>query len=149
MSIKEQLHQQCRQSLQNNIAEIEAAIESLRESVHNETKSSMGDKYETTREMLQQDINMNAERLAKTKADISVLDTIDPALEHHAITQGSLVGSTQGNFYIAVSAGHVTIDGIKYYIISPTSPVALMMKGKQQGETFIVNGREYTIEEVV
>lgn len=149
MSIKQQLHQQCRLSLLNSIAEIETAIEGLRESVHNETKSSMGDKYETTREMLQQDINMNAERLAKAKADLSLLDTIAPNTQHHTITQGSLVSTTQGNFYIAVSAGQLVLNGVKYYIISPSSPIALVMKGATQGETFVVNGRLYTVEEIV
>lgn len=147
--LKEEIYNLCRVQLENGIAEIEAAIADRREAVANETKSSMGDKYETTREMLQQDINMNMERLAKAQADLSVLDTIDPTAQHDTITAGSLVMTTQGNFYVAVSAGHVLVGGTKYYIISPSSPIALVMKGMQQGEVFVMNGRQYTVEEVM
>lgn len=147
--LKEEIYSLCRRQIEKSISEIEATIADRREAVANETKSSMGDKYETTREMLQQDINMNMERLAKAQADLSVLDTIDPAAKHDTITSGSLVVTTQGNFYVAVSAGHVLVSGVKYYIISPSSPIALVMKGMQQGEVFVVNGRQYTIEEVM
>jgi hypothetical protein len=147
--LKEQLHQLSRVYLDTNIRDIEAAIADRREAIAGETKSSMGDKYETTREMLQQDINMNIERLSKTKAELTVLNTIDPYTHGNIITTGSLVYTSKGNFYIAVSAGHFIIDGMKYYIVSSSSPIAICMKGKSQGDTFDMNGRLHIIEKVL
>lgn len=147
--LKKQLHQHCRYYLDDNISEIEAAIADRREAIAGETKSSMGDKYETTREMLQQDINMNNERLNKTKAELTVLNTIDPDVVGNIIAMGSLVYTNKGNFYIAVSAGHFTIDGLKYYMVSSSSPVAMHLKGKQQGDTFVMNNNAYVIEKVI
>lgn len=147
--IKEELLGLCRTHFYKLISDIEAAIADRREAIAGETKSSMGDKYETTREMLQQDIDMNTARLAKTKAELSILNSIHPDVKGNIITTGSLVYTNQGNYYITVSAGHFTIDGMKYYIVSSSSPVAMHLKGKQQGETFSMNGRQYTIEKVL
>lgn len=147
--IKEELLGLCRTHFYKLISDIEAAIADRREAIAGETKSSMGDKYETTREMLQQDIDMNTARLAKTKTELSILNSIHPDVKGNIITTGSLVYTNQGNYYITVSAGHFTIDGMKYYMVSSSSPVAMHLKGKQQGETFSMNGRQYTIEKVL
>ena len=53
-ALKIELYNLCLKYVADSIGEIEAAIADRREAMHNETKSSMGDKYETTREMLQQ-----------------------------------------------------------------------------------------------
>jgi transcription elongation GreA/GreB family factor len=52
MSItKLQIHQHCLQELKSRLQTATEAMASLRESVASDTKSSMGDKYETAREM--------------------------------------------------------------------------------------------------
>jgi transcription elongation GreA/GreB family factor len=147
--LKEQLHQLSRLFLDTNIRDIEAAIADRREAIAGETKSSMGDKYETTREMLQQDINMNIERLAKARLELAILDTISPSTISAIVRPGSLVRTTAGSFYIAISAGSVTISGGKYYIVSIASPIGAQLKGKMAGDVYTLNGRQYTIEKVL
>lgn len=128
--------------------EIESAIAERREAMHNETKSSMGDKYETTREMLQQDINVSMERLSKVKQDHATLQRVDPASSLEIINEGSLVLTNNGNFYLSVSVGKFKVDGLLYYAISISSPIGQQLKGKQQGDEFSLNGRNYKILEV-
>lgn len=149
MTIKEQLHAHCIQQVQQHIQEIEAAIADRREAMHNETKSSMGDKYETTREMLQQDINMNMQRLSRAKTDLAALESIDPKEAIQATGQGSLVITEQANYYIAVSIGTVTLSGKKYYVVSANAPVALQLKGKRAGDEFTINGKAIRLLEVL
>ncbi len=146
--LKSQLYGLCRKYIENSISEIEQGMSGLREAMHGETKSSMGDKYETTREMLQQDINMNRERLNKVKADEAVLNTIYVETLTDITMPGSLVYTNNGNFYIAISAGHFVIGGVKYYAISLSSPIGMHLKGKRKGDSFTLNGREYIIEDV-
>ena len=43
--------------IQNRITEIKSEIEDANDSKKNESKSSAGDKYETSREMIQQTLN--------------------------------------------------------------------------------------------
>lgn len=148
-SIKQQLYKLCANFLSDNIRSIEAAIAEAREATANETKSSMGDKYETTREMLQQDINMNMERLAKTKAELASLQIVNPEQTSEITTAGSLVYTNLGNYYIAVSAGNFMLENEKYYAISPASPLGLQLKGKCAGDSFILNGKQFLIKNIL
>lgn len=138
----------CKEQLEQKVKEIEQAIAERREAIKNDTKSSMGDKYETSREMLQQDINMNMTRLSKLKEEEAVLNRIQPDVLTTRVTDGSLVYTTNGNFYIAISAGKLKIANELYYAISITSPIGRQLKGKQQGNEFSLNGRNYKILEV-
>ena len=147
-ALKQELYNLCRKHVENSIREIEAALTDRREAMHNETKSSMGDKYETTREMLQQDINMNLDRLSKAKADEAALMSINPESSSQIVVPGSLVQCSNGNFYIAISAGHFTVGGTKYYAVSLSSPIGSLLKGKQAGDTFVLNGKSNTIHSV-
>ena len=49
---KEQVLQHCQEMIDGQIAELSNEIAKVEESAANETKSSMGDKYETGREMM-------------------------------------------------------------------------------------------------
>jgi len=146
--IKQQLYNICQQHVQDNILGIEAAITEAREATRNETKSSMGDKYETAREMLQQDINMNMDRLQKAKAEQLLLQQINPEQNGTFITHGSLVQTNNGTFYIGISAGKLLLNHETYYSISLSSPIGSQLKGKQAGDMFTLNGKQYKIEKV-
>ncbi len=148
-NIKQQLYDLCLEQVQHNITVIEKAIADIREASENETKSSMGDKYETTREMLQQDINMNMERLAHAKADENVLKQINRKQKETNIELGSLVKTNNGWFYLAISLGQLAIGKDKYYAISLSSPIGKQLVGKAAGNSFTLNGKLFQIEEVV
>ena len=62
-SIKQHLYTLCCEYVAQRIAEATQAIADTQEAVNNETKSTAGDKYETSREMMQQEINRDAGRL--------------------------------------------------------------------------------------
>lgn len=146
--VKVQLYQLCKEYIDKAISEIETVITERREAMHNETKSSMGDKYETSREILQQDINMNMTRLSKLKEEEAVLNRIQPDVLTTRVTDGSLVYTTNGNFYIAISAGKLKIANELYYAISITSPIGQQLKVKKAGEELSLNNRSYKILKV-
>lgn len=148
MSIKRELHALCKAQLDKQVRDIEQAIEERREAIGNETKSSMGDKYETTREMLQQEINMSLERLSKAKTEMATLDTIDPDNSNTQIAHGSLVYTDSGNYYLAVSAGKFTVENILYYTISVAAPIAKQLIGRKAGDVISLNGKDYLVKEV-
>jgi transcription elongation GreA/GreB family factor len=151
-TVKQQLYDLCLEQVQNTIRSIEAAIAEIREASQNETKSSMGDKYETAREMLQQDINLNMERLANAKADENVLKHVSlqqTATNGDSVELGNLVKTNNGWFYIAISLGHLTLGNDKYYAISLLSPMGQQLKGKSAGDTFTLNGKLLQIEEIL
>jgi regulator of replication initiation timing len=85
-------------SFENLIAETRAS--------NNDTKSSMGDKYETGREMLQQEINNLQRQLNETLNQQAVLQkiTADPS---EKVQNGALVKTNKGLFYISASLGEI------------------------------------------
>lgn len=149
MTIKEQLHAHCINLVRKNIEDITTAIADRREAMHSETKSSMGDKYETTREMLQQDINMNMQRLSKAKAELTVLNGIEAGKKPATAGTGSMVITDNAIYYIAVSLGAVQMGDKKYYVVSADAPVALQLRGMQAGDSININGKEVMIQRVV
>jgi transcription elongation GreA/GreB family factor len=148
-SIKQQLYDHCRSHVLERMEALQSAIASVRDDASNETKSSAGDKYETSREMMQQDIDLNIFQLAEIKKLKAALDLLDPTRQSVVIGPGSLAFTSQGNFYIAVSAGKLTLDQTTYFLISPNAPIAVQLIGKTADSRFSWNGRDYHIGKVL
>lgn len=117
-------------TLENLIAETRAS--------NNETKSSMGDKYETTREMVQQEINNLQVQLNENLKAKNSLKLI-PISATKTVGFGSLVETSNGLFYISVSLGTIEFEKQKLFLISPESPLAKAMSGKSENENFTIN----------
>ena len=107
------------------ISKLETLIEETRSS-NNDTKSSMGDKYETGREMLQQEINNLQIQLNENRSHENILKSLN-SNPHKMSGLGSLVQTDAGFFYISVSAGEILHEKIKIFAVSADSPVAKEM----------------------
>lgn len=144
-SIKQTLYNLCLAHISATIKNAEELIADAREAAANETKSSAGDKYETAREMMQQEIDLNTARLNAAKAQEQVLKQIDTERINDVVAPGSVVQTDSGYFYIAVGAGQLMVDGVKYYAISMDSSLGAQLKGKRAGDTYALNGKNFTI----
>jgi transcription elongation GreA/GreB family factor len=147
-AIKEQLYQLCGEYINNREAEIKKVIAEAQDAAANETKSSAGDKYETGREVMQQEIDLNLGRLNELKKLRTVMEQILHTQSGAAVVPGAVVYTSNGNFYIAVSAGQLRVAGIIYYAVSAASPIGQKMVGQKAGHTFELNGKSFTIKEV-
>lgn len=149
MNLKQQLHQLCAEQIRQRISDAETAIAEARKASENDTKSSAGDKYETGRAMMQQDIDLNSRQLLEARKMQAQLQQINPNTNHQFAQAGSLVETDQGDFYLSVSAGALLVDGKNYYAISTASPMGLQLKGKQAGESFMLNGKAFQVLKVL
>lgn len=104
----------------------------------NDTKSSMGDKYETGREMLQQEINNLQRQLNESLNQLSVIQKISTE-PSNKVQNGALVKTDKGIFYIAASVGEIISGNQKVMAISAESPLAKAMLGKKSEEEFTIN----------
>ncbi|NML72255.1 hypothetical protein HHL23_21060 [Chryseobacterium sp. RP-3-3] len=104
----------------------------------NDTKSSMGDKYETGREMLQQEINNLQRQLNESLNQLSVIQKISTE-PSDKVQNGALVKTDKGTFYIAASVGEIMSGNQKVMAISAESPLAKAMLGKKSEEEFTIN----------
>lgn len=146
--IKEKLYRACLEYIDERIQIAGQAILSAREAAGNETKSSAGDKYETAREMMQQEIQLNERQLFEAKKLRHALSLINPAVRTVSAGTGSLVFTDRGNFFIAAGLGLLYSDGIQFNVISAASPVAKALAGHKSGDTVTFNQIEFTISEV-
>ncbi len=134
------------QKISEKIQKLEQLIAETRAS-NNDTKSSMGDKYETSREMLQQEINNLQIQLNEHLKSQQILKNIQPN-SHKTVTLGSLVETEKGKFFVAISLGELSFNREKIFVISAESPLAKAMNGKRVGETFMVNNLSQTIKNI-
>lgn len=134
------------QKLSEKIQNFEKLISETRAS-NNDTKSSMGDKYETGREMLQQEINNLQVQLNEVLKQQDFLKTIPVKISDKA-EKGAIVKTERGLFFISVSLGEITFENQKIICISPESPLAKAMNGKRKNETFSINNINQKIENI-
>ncbi|CAM3464718.1 hypothetical protein [Sphingobacterium prati] len=134
----------------DRIAMIESALETARDSSNDDTKSSAGDKYETSREMIQQDINRYQGQLLEANKDLMQLTNIFSAIgvETDFVKLGSLVKTNLGLYFIATSIGALKINDKNVFVVSAGSPIGQLLLGKKCGDSFLFNRLNQTISEL-
>lgn len=143
---KQKLYALCQDHVQRRIRDISQALEEVQQSAHEETKSTAGDKYETARAMAQNEMEKLNAQLQENKKLQQILEQIDPRRSAPVIQLGSAVRTTQGNFYIAVSAGALGQGKDAYFAVSLASPIGTRLMGQKAGDEFQFNQRTYRIE---
>ncbi|HIC8643810.1 hypothetical protein BAX97_05280 [Elizabethkingia meningoseptica] len=144
---KETLLMQVKDAAQEKATHLEQLIESTRAS-NNDTKSSMGDKYETSREMLQQEINRLLSQLSEVNNQLDILRNMNTK-PLTVVGLGAYVETSMGNFYISESLGKINRDGVTVVAVSANAPLVQAMLKKKAGEVFELNGKRQKITLVV
>jgi len=139
LSIKQRLYQACQLFMAERFKIITKVIESNRVALLSETKSSVGDKHETGRAMLQLEIEKASKQLILAKAIQETLLKLKLENLNKKISLGSLVVTDKVNYFLAVSAGKITIDKNIYFAISTGSPIGQQMLGKKVGDKIFFN----------
>lgn len=134
--------------LNEKIEAAQNAIASAKESRDNETKSSVGDKYETGRAMMQMELEKNRVQLNKALNLKNELEKINLHKINDKIEFGSLVITSSGNYFISIGIGKIKIDNKIYYSISQASPIGKAMQNKRANDKFIFQGKEITVIEI-
>lgn len=147
--LKQLLYELCKTYVADGMAAASQAIANAREAADDDTKSSAGDKFETAREMMQQEIDLNTGHLNELQKLKAVLDQLDLAHHGDVIQPGSVVHTSQGNYFIAISIGKLVANAGSYYAISASAPLAIKLMGHKAGDTVRFNDKEFSITEVL
>lgn len=142
------IHSACIQYMERKINALLAELKEVQASATSETKSSMGDKYETGREMMMQERNRLGDQLNIQKEHLAVLNAIDPHMLNNVVGHGCVVKTDRAIFFISAAAGQIEVEGSKVFLISGNAPLAKAMMGRQQQESFSFNQQSYTIESI-
>lgn len=148
MNQKDALYAHCMTYVKGRIARIREEIDRAQSSANEETKSSAGDKYETSRAMAQLDVERNMVQLRETEKLEAVLQNLPTSRVSDVVIPGSLVTTSKGVFYIAISLSLVKQGQKQYFVISADSPIGKLLMGKRAGETLNWNGSEFIIQNI-
>lgn len=133
------------QELEERKASIEKDLAAIEESKNNDTKSSMGDKYETSREMAQAEWNKLQERKGQIALQIHQLQQIQTESPHQKVAQGSLVITPTLQLLFAIPFGKFTFNGEPWMVVSLQSPIGQAFAGKKTGEVVHFNQTTFLI----
>ncbi|MEM1321888.1 MAG: 3-oxoacyl-ACP synthase [Bacteroidota bacterium] len=138
-AIKAKLLALCQEKIAQRIATIESVLQSIEESRNNETKSSVGDKYETGRAMMQMEEEKNRGQLLQALRAQQILATIDPERISDEVQLGSLVISNKLKYYCAIGLGKLQLGTETIYAVSPDSPIGRLLIGKKADDQVELN----------
>ena len=124
------------------IGRFNATMHELEEALKPESRSCMGDKYETSRAMLHLEFEKLSGQVEQFNALRRTVSLIQPRSETSFTGFGSVVRTNIANYFIAIPAGEIAADNQKFYAVGINSPVAIALLGKKSGEEFVVNGKK-------
>lgn len=148
MSIKQKLYQLCLEAVNQRLLVCEKSLKDLQESLASETKSSAGDKHETGRAMIQLEREQLGGQLKIIEEEKAVLLKINPDQKTEIVHLGSLVKTTQNNYFIAISVGKIVLYKNDFYAISLNSPIGQILAGKRVGDKVHFRDQEMEILEI-
>lgn len=146
--IKKELIIACKKFVDDKFQTVETIMMSNKVALESETKSSAGDKHETGRAMLQLEMEKASLQLESANKMKETLAKIN----FHSISDisrlGSLVITSLGNYFLAISVGKVEISKKVYYAVSMSSPIGKHLLGTKVGDEIHFNEKLIIIKKV-
>ena len=147
LDFKKHMIEHFEKELMEKILLCKKALEDIKNDISNETKSSAGDKFETSREMMQQEREKNElqlQRLSKTLDDLSKTH----GQKSHKVENGALIKSGSKYIFFISGLSNINMQDIKVFTAAITSPIGQKLKGMTVGMQTEFNGLKYSIDEI-
>ncbi|MBV42846.1 MAG: 3-oxoacyl-ACP synthase [Crocinitomicaceae bacterium] len=119
----------------------------LEESKGSATKSSAGDKHETGRAMMEQELTRIQVQMESARKQLTELGQM-PANSFEKVAWGTAVRTKQGVYFISVPLGRVNESKEPLFAISAGSPLGQLLLGKGAGDTVTFRGNEFNLLEL-
>ena len=149
MNIKGELYKKCLTFIENRLETINTAISEIQESLTSETKSSAGDKHETSRAMLQIEREKIGNQFAETQKLKHTLSKIKITKASNAVTLGSIVYTTQNNYFVSISIGELKINDLTFYAVSLNTPIGKLLLSKRIGDEIVFRNEKFEVTDII
>jgi len=145
ISFKIKIHASCIALVEEKVRRLQQELKASTQSLMTATKSTAGDKHETSRAMIHlEQEKLGAQLLTQQKIEAQ-LKRIDPNNSHTNIQKGSLIQTDKGFFYLAESIGAVNVGEYRIFALSVLAPLGMLFVGKGIGEKLSFRNNSYTI----
>ena len=147
-STKQQLLVQCKLYIDSRIATAKQSMSDAQEAANEESKSSVGDKYETGRAMMQIERDKAAQQLDEALKLKAVLDHISLENVSEKVILGSLVVTNSKKIFISIGIGKLMMEGEDFLVVAPLSPLGKMLMGLKVNDQITFNKEQLTILQI-
>ncbi len=141
---KLKLHRTVIQQLQDSLHGLQQHMQQLIEDAANDSKSSVGDKHETTRAQVHLEQEKLSQAISNIEQQLQVMERLSVETSD-IVRSGSVVETSIGWFYIAVPNLIIDFEGNKLRCISSGSPLGKLLMQKQTSERVVMNGSDIII----
>lgn len=145
LELKKHLYSECVRYVESKIEQIEKAVCDLQESANRETRSSMGDKYETTRASIHLEIEKYSQQLNEFTGLKKILFQINADKIYNEVQPGGVVFTSEGNYFIAINAGTFEFGDKQFMTISLASPLGKELHKRKAGDMFSFRNKNFEI----
>lgn len=134
-------------SLSEKIARLQLDIADLQKDISEDSKSSAGDKFETSREMAQQELGKLSTQLNEQLRIKSLIE--NQSIEKPTQAQlGAIVETNKGLFLLGIPIGTTSFEGKNIVGIGLGAPLGQLMLHKKKKDRILFNNQEFILEEI-
>lgn len=106
------------------------------------------DRYDSYRTKMMRSRDMYARQYSNALAGIRCLQDLLKQPPFNTVEHGACVVTDRQNFLLSIGAGKFMVGNQVWFAISAQTPIYLALKGKKEGDTFVINGQSQTLKSV-
>lgn len=148
IDFKNRLKLHCTDTIQERIAASQRLMDEAQEAANSESKSSAGDKYETSRAMNHLAKDMHAAQLASNRQELAAVMNINCNSIAEKISTGCFIKTSGPCFFIAAGLGKLVLEDVTVFFLSPNVPLSALLIQKKKGDLFLFNKQSLLIEDI-
>nr|WP_294858784.1 hypothetical protein [uncultured Fluviicola sp.] len=134
-------------SLSEKITRLQSDIADLQKDISEDSKSSAGDKFETSREMAQQELGKLSTQLNEQLRIKSLVENL--SIEKMTRAQlGALIETNKGFFLLGIPIGNCSFEGKNIAGIGLGAPLGQLLLHKKKSDEVIFNNQQFVIEAI-
>ena len=114
-------------------------LDSINKEKNNLKKSSAGDKFETSRVLMQTEYDKIHNQLLIFKNQLRAIKSISITDKKNKAGVGSFIKTNKSFYFISIGLGKQIIDNNAINIISLSSPIGKLLNNKKKGDKIVFN----------
>jgi hypothetical protein len=138
----------CVYEINNRIQAFHKILNDLKDGAQNDSKSSAGDKHETSRAMMQIEQEKIGKQLKEAEEMKIGLEKIDYKSIHQKVGIGSLILTNAGLFFLAVPLGKIKVNHSDVFVLSPQSPLGNKLLGANLNDKITINSKQFIVNTI-
>lgn len=145
---KKNLINKATEVVEGKINELKNEILSLQDSMNADGKSTVGDKHETSRAIIQNEIEQLGKQLNSHEQHLRAFKGIDFNHAHVCVDAGAFVITNKFHLFLGISLGKLEVEGDHVQFISMESPIAQALLTKKVGESIDFHNEKLEVLEI-